>query len=71
MPKERPRSRLVVLADILGITIKPGHVSRGGQVTRSFFLEVASAIGLSGKVVSVSDVGPFVGILGSISTRFG
>lgn len=55
MPKERPRSRLVVLADILGITIKPSHVSRGGQVTRSFFLEVASAIGLSGKVVSVSD----------------
>jgi hypothetical protein len=55
MPKERPRSRLVVLADILGITIKPDHVSRGGQVTRLFFLEVASAIGLSGKAVSVSD----------------
>jgi hypothetical protein len=55
MPKERPRSRLVVLADILGITIKPCHVSRGGQVTRSFFLEVASAIGVSGGVVSVSD----------------
>ena len=55
MPKERPRSRLVVLADLLGITIKPDHVSRGGQVTRLFFLEVASAIGLSGKAVSVSD----------------
>jgi hypothetical protein len=55
MPKERPRSRLVVLADILGIAIKPGHVSRGGQVTRSFFEEVASSVGLAGEVVSVAD----------------
>jgi hypothetical protein len=44
--KEKPRTRLVVLADLLGMVVKPSHTSRGGQVTKEFFYEVALTIGI-------------------------
>lgn len=44
--KEHPRTRLVVLADLLGIAVKDGYTSRGGQVTKEFFQEVAKAVGV-------------------------
>lgn len=55
MRKERPRTRLVVLADLLGITLKAGHVSRGGQVTKEFFREVAKSIGVPGELAGIRD----------------
>lgn len=55
MRKERPRTRLVVLADLLGITVKAGHVSRGGQVTKEFFREVAQSIGVPGELTGIRD----------------
>jgi hypothetical protein len=44
MKTEQPRRRLVILAKLLGITIAGRHTSRGGQVTKAFFREVADAI---------------------------
>lgn len=55
MRKERPRTRLVVLADLLGITVKAGHVSRGGQVTKEFIREVAQAVGVPGQLSDMRD----------------
>ena len=55
MRKERPRTRLVVLADLLGITVKAGHFSRGGQVTKEFFQEVAQAVGVPGELAGIRD----------------
>jgi hypothetical protein len=55
MRKERPRTRLIVLADLLGITVKAGHVSRGGQVTKEFFREVAQAVGVPGSLAEMRD----------------
>ena len=46
MKTEQPRGRLVVLAKILRITIASRHTSRGGQVTKAFFREVANAVGI-------------------------
>jgi hypothetical protein len=53
--KERPRTRLVVLADLLGIAIKPTHTSRGGQVTKEFFREVAIAVGVPNELATHRD----------------
>lgn len=55
MRKERPRTRLVVLAELLGITVKPRHVSRGGQVTKEFIREVAQAVGVPGQLADLRD----------------
>lgn len=55
MSRERPRTRLIVLADLLGITVRAAHVSRGGQVTKEFFREVAQAIGVPGDLAEVRD----------------
>ncbi len=55
MRKERPRTRLVVMADLLGITVRPGHVSRGGQVTKEFFREVALAVGVPTELAVTRD----------------
>jgi len=55
MSNELPRTRLVVLADTLGIAVKPSHVSRGGQVTREFFRDVASVVGVPGNLASLRD----------------
>ncbi len=55
MPNELPRTRLVVMADALGIEVKTSHVSRGGQVTREFFREVATVIGVPGELAALRD----------------
>lgn len=46
MRRERPRSRLQVLARLLGMTFSPTYVSRGGQVTKEFFLHVGGKVGI-------------------------
>lgn len=44
--KEAPRSRLAALAFLLGLPVRPHHHSRGGQVTKAFFVEVAGRLGM-------------------------
>ena len=55
MSKDRLRTRLIVLADILGINVMPSHSSRGGQVTREFFREVASVVGVPDDLADLRD----------------
>lgn len=46
MMREKPRSRLRVLTRLLGMTFSPTYVSRGGQVTKEFFLHVGGKVGV-------------------------
>jgi hypothetical protein len=68
MKTEQPRRRLVVLAKLLGITIAGRHTSRGGQVTKAFFREVADAIKIHPKELYALDK---IGLCAHICKRLG
>jgi len=68
MKTEQPRRRLVVLAKLLGITIVGRHTSRGGQVTKAFFREVADAIKIQPEELHTLDK---IGLCAHICKRLG
>lgn len=68
MKTEQPRRRLVVLAKLLGITIAGRHTSRGGQVTKAFFREVADAVKIHPSELTHLDK---IGLCAHICSRLG
>ena len=68
MKTEQPRRRLVVLAKLLGITIASRHTSRGGQVTKAFFREVANAVMIHPSELTHLDK---IGLCAHICSRLG
>jgi hypothetical protein len=71
MKTEQPRRRLVVLAKFLGITIASRHTSRGGQVTKAFFREVANAVRINpDELTNLDKIGLCAHICFRLGSRF-